>query len=118
MIQLTTSQKVSVSVSGLDSKGFPAPLENVTFTSSDETIATVTSDGSASAVVTSVAPGSVQIQVSADAKIGDGETILPGTLDVVVIPGEAVTLTIATGTPEEQSSTPTPLAKPALAKKK
>ncbi len=117
MIQLTTSQKVSVSVSGLDSKGFPAPLENVTFTSSDATIATVTSDGSSSAVVTSVAPGSVQIQVSADAKIGEGETILPGTLDVVVIPGEAVTLTIATGTPEEQS-TPTNLAKPAAGKKK
>src|SRR5262245_59688375 len=104
MIQLTDTQQVSISVSGVDAKGFPAPLENVTMTSSDGTIASVVQDATdpSKGMVVAGVPGDAQIQVTADAKIGEGVKELTGTLDVHVVAGEAATITVGTGVPEEQ----------------
>lgn len=103
-IQLTDTQQVAVQVAGVDQKGFPAAVETVTFTSSDTTVAAVVSDAAdpSKATVTAGVPGTAQIVVTADSKIGEGEHVLTGTLDVTVVPGEASVISVTPGTPEEQ----------------
>ena len=99
--KLTTVQKVSVSASGIDAKGNPTALEGVTVTSSAPSVATVEEvDGVF--VITAVAPGTTQIDATADALIGEGEKLLqaePVTLEV--IPAEAVSFALQFGAPTE-----------------
>ena len=45
----------------------------------------------------------MQISVSADADLGDGVRTLTGTLDLEIVSGEAVTLSVIAGTPREQA---------------
>ncbi len=103
-IQLTDIQKVSLAISAVDAAGNPAPIENATWVSSNETVLTVVAsvDG-LSAVATTVGPlGTAQVQVSADARIGAEEVILQGVLDVEVIASEATALNVTAGTPESR----------------
>lgn len=104
MLQLTNTQQCALSVSGVDKKGNPAGLADVTYTSSDPNVASVTQDtvDPSKAVVKAVAAGTAQINVSADADLGDGVNTLTGALDVTVVAGQATSFTIATGTPTEQ----------------
>jgi len=103
-IQLTDIQKVTLSISAVDAAGNPAPIENATWVSSDPTVLTVTADANGlTAVAETVGPlGNVQVQVNADARIGEGEVLLQGVLDVEVIASEATALTVAAGTPESR----------------
>lgn len=104
VLQLSDSQKCDLSISPVDKKGKHAPLDGIPdWTSSDDTVATVvaSTDG-LSAVVTAVDLGSCQINVSADADLGAGVVALSGALDVTVVGGQAVSLSIGTGTPTEQ----------------
>lgn len=104
MIQLTDIQKVSLAISAVSAAGNPAPIENAVWASSDESILLVEAapDG-LSAVATTVGPlGNAQVQVSADARIGEGEVPLQGILDVEVISSEAAALSIAPGVPESR----------------
>lgn len=102
---LTDTQKVSCTLDPRNAKGNPAPLDGTPqWASSNPAVATVepAADG-LSAVVTAVAPGTTQISVTADADLDEGETReISGTLDIDVKAGEAVTLGITAGTPEEQ----------------
>lgn len=97
--KLTSIQKVTVSASGVDAKGNPAEIEGLSVTSSDPSVATVEEvDGKF--VITAVAPGTTQIDATADALIGEGEKILqaePVTLEVVA--AEAVTFALQFGDP-------------------
>lgn len=104
MLQLTNTQQCALSVSGVDKKGNPARLDAVQFTSSDPSVATVEADpGDASkALVKAVAAGTAQVNVSADADLGDGVSTLTGALDITVVAGQAVGFVINTGTVEEQ----------------
>lgn len=104
MLQLTNTQQCPLSVSGVDKKGNPAPLDSIVFASSDPSVATVAADPSdpSKALVKAVAAGTAQINVTADADLGDGVSTLTGTLDLTVVAGMAVGFQIATGTPEEQ----------------
>ncbi len=107
MLQLTNTQQCPIAVSGVDKKGNPAELDSVIFTSSDPSVATVEPDPSDpgnqnKALVKAVAAGTAQINVTADADLGDGTTELTGTLDLTVVAGQAVGFEIKTGTPEEQ----------------
>lgn len=99
--KLTSVQKVTVSAQGMDAKGNPTAIEGLTVTSSDPAVATVEEvDGAF--VITAVAPGTTQIDATADAQIGEGEKILqaePVTLEV--IPAEAVTFGLQFGEPTE-----------------
>lgn len=103
-LTLTDSQKVALSVSFVDKKGNPAPVEGApAWSVSDDTLLglTVADDGTAS--VAAVGPlGTAQVTVSADADLGEGVTTIFGTLDIDVIAGAAVTANIAAGAPEEQ----------------
>jgi uncharacterized coiled-coil protein SlyX len=69
------------------------------FASSNPEIATVTpaADGM-SAVITSVGVmGTAQISVTADAMVGPDEKLIVGTLDLQVLPGDAVMVTLEPG---------------------
>lgn len=100
--KLTTIQKVAVSAHGVDPKGNPAAIEGLSVTSSDSSVATVEEvDGEF--VITAVAPGTTQIDATADAVIGEGERTLqaePVTLEVIA--AEAVTFALQFGEPTEQ----------------
>jgi len=110
MLVLPIDQKVHCSIEPVDAKGNPAPIDGVpTWTSSNESIATVTadpSDGSGvfKAWVTPVGQiGSCQINVTADADLGSGVTTIHGVLDITTAAGQAVGFQISTDVPVPQS---------------
>jgi hypothetical protein len=110
-LTLTAVQQVEVAVSAVDAKGNPAPVEDVEFSSSDESIVTVTPDPTDPNFATAVAvgtPGIAQVKVVADADIGDGTKTLAGLLDIEVVAAEAVSLGVSAGTPVDQPTTPLP----------
>lgn len=99
---ITDLQKFSVSIVPVDGAGNPAPVENVVWSSSDPTILAVeaAADG-LSAVATAVGPlGDAQLNVVADAQIGEGVTEISGTLAVKVTASQAVAVNLVPGTPE------------------
>lgn len=102
MTTLTDIQKVKIGpVTAVDAKGNPAPIEGVTFTSSDVAIVAVVDNGDGTATATAVGPlGTAQVRVDADAQIGDGVVPLTGLVDLEVVASEAVALSVAVGTPE------------------
>jgi hypothetical protein len=104
MLKLTNTQQAALSIAPVDRKGKPAQVDAIVFTSSDDTVATVTQDPDdpRKALLKAVETGTAQINVTADADLGDGVLELTGTLDVTVVAGQAVSLAIQTGTVEEQ----------------
>jgi hypothetical protein len=101
MLQLTDSQKVRVQVTGLDKKGQPATIPSVSFSSSDANVASVVQDPGdpSSADVSAGVPGACQIKASAT--LADGSTA-EGVLDITVVGGAAVSLSLTAGAPSEQ----------------
>lgn len=105
MQKLTATQRVTLAFRAEDAEGNEATVDTATkpvWTSGDETIAKleVAPDG-LSAVIHGGKVGTTVVQVTADAKIGDGETLIFGSLEVEVLPGEAVSIAILPGVPEE-----------------
>ena len=102
---MTDTQKFAASVSFVDAKGNPAQVEGVpAWNASDPSILTVTpaADG-LSAEVVAVGPlGTSQVSVTADADLGEGVTPIVGVLDVQVVAGQAVAVSISTSAPVEQ----------------
>ena len=105
MTKLTNTQQVRMAIGAVDRRGEPAPLDTITFASSDTSVATVEQDpaDSSKALVKAVKTGTTQIQFSGDADLGDGVNTLSGTEDFVVVAGQAVALVASVGTPEEQN---------------
>lgn len=104
-LTLTDSQAAALSISPVDKKGKPAPLDGVpTWASSDETVVTVVADSTGlNATLSAVAPGSARVVVTGDADLSpDVTSPITGTLDVTVTPGAAVNIDITAGTPTEQ----------------
>jgi len=103
-IQLTDVQKVALSISAVDAAGNPAPIENATWQSSNPAVLSVTAstDGLSAVATTAGQLGTAQVQVSVDARIGEGEVVLQGVLDVEVIASEATALNVAAGVPESR----------------
>lgn len=99
---LTDVQKVSLSITPVTAAGNAAPVESVTWASSNEAVLTVVAaEDGLSAVATAVGPlGTAQVTVVADALIGEGTVELTGVLDVEVVASQAVSLVVAAGTPE------------------
>ncbi len=107
MITLRDDFVLPLVVAGADKKGKAAPLENLTFTSADENLATVDGTGlvTPGALEGVALPATVQITVKADAIIGDGEADLLGTVDIQIVGGQAVTLSVG-GTPVPADAAP------------
>ena len=103
-LTLTSVQQAALSISAVDAKGNPAPVENVVYTGSDPNILVVRADPAdeTKATVLARTVGTAQVTVKADADIGEGEKELMGLLDVEVVAAEAVALSITAGTPEDQ----------------
>ena len=102
---LTNSQEVDLAIQPLDKRGKPAQVDGTpAWSSSDAAKATVApaADG-LSCVAKALDNGTVQISVSADADLGDGVRTLTGTLDLEIVSGEAVTLSVIAGAPREQA---------------
>ncbi len=81
-----------------DSFGLPAKIDGLpTYTSSDETILTVTAHTDGTAVVAPANPpklGTAQVTVSADADLGSGVKTITGLIEIEVVAGEAVSLDV------------------------
>jgi hypothetical protein len=105
MLALQNDQQVTASIQPVDAKGNPAKVDGApTWSSSSADVATVEAQADGlSALIKGVDVGTCQINVSADADLGEGTTALTGTLDVQVVAGSAVALSITTGTPEAQA---------------
>lgn len=93
--------KLPLAIAPTDKKGNPALVEDIVWSTSDPTIATVvaSADGLSAEVIPADNLGAVQIKVTADSKIGTEENFLTGLSDIEVMAGEAVNLGIVAGTP-------------------
>jgi hypothetical protein len=97
---LPDRHQVQVRIDYVDADGNPATVDgDVTWSSSDDTIATVTVDPGDSQLATVAAAtggslGQVQITATADADLGEGTRELVTTMDVTIVAGEAVAGTI------------------------
>lgn len=102
---IKATQQFTATIQPVDAKGNPALVDGVpVWSSSNPAVLTVepAADGM-SATVKAVGPvGTGQVAVTADADMGEGVKSIIGTLDVEVKPGDAVTLTVNTGTVSEQ----------------
>ncbi|WP_321377058.1 hypothetical protein [Trichococcus shcherbakoviae] len=102
---LKDTQKCAMAVTPVDAKGNPASVDGPpSWTVLGNLIVTLepSDDGLSCNVYATGTLGSTQVQVTADADLGDGVVPITGLLDVQVVGGDAVSLSIAAGTPEEQ----------------
>ena len=104
MLILTDSQKVTLSIKPVTKAGNPAPIDGLPVWSlgcEDHLKLEVSEDG-LSAVVSAVGKlGVCQVNVKADADLGEGVEEIVGAVDVEVKAGKAVNLGIAAGAPED-----------------
>jgi hypothetical protein len=96
---LPNDHQVQVKITYVDAKGHPAAVDGVvTWTSSNENVATVTAD-SADSTLATIVPGAdvgqVQIVARGDADLGEGVREIITPMDVTVVGGEAVAGTIS-----------------------
>jgi len=97
-VNLPDNKKFNVSILPIDAQGQPAEVENVQWSVSDSSVASVLSaPGGLSAYVISGNLGTAQITVTADALIGDGIEVISDVLEVTVIGGKAVGFAFSVG---------------------
>lgn len=101
MYILPADKKVDITVKGTDRFGNEAPLENVTLSLSDNTYASIVDEAGIKilmpADVIPIEGVTVQVQVTSDARIGEGESILTSVADVKLVPAEAVSANVIFG---------------------
>lgn len=99
---ITNEQKVKLTIAPKTAAGNPAPIDGIPLWNvSDSSVLTldVAPDGlSAYAISNSV--GTSQINVVADADLGEGVREIASVLDIQVVNAEAVSLGIISGDPE------------------
>lgn len=98
------TQKFTASIRPVDAKGNPALVQDgsVQWTGPDFLTVTPSADGLSADVSAKGPLGSGQLSVSADADLGDGVTTITGVLQVDVLAGQAVSLSVDSSTPAEQ----------------
>lgn len=104
-VTLPDDKQFTATISVVDAKGNPALIDGIaTWASSDPTLVAVTPsvDGLSALVVAVGALGTTQVTVTADADLGSGVRAITGLLDVTVVAGEAVGLTVTAGPLEPQ----------------
>lgn len=104
MLILTDSQKVTLSIKPVTKAGNAAPIDGkpVWSTGCEDHLKLDVSEDGLSAVVSSLGKlGVCQVNVKADADLGEGVEEIVGAVDVEVKAGKAVNLGIEAGSPEE-----------------
>jgi hypothetical protein len=102
---LTDSQKVTLTIAPVTAAGNPAPVDGIPeWGTSDENILTIepATDGLSAEAITTGKLGTAQITATADAEMDDGVTTISGAMTIDVMAGQAVSLGISAGTPEEK----------------
>lgn len=95
---LPVDKRVDLSIQPQDIQGNPARIDGVpAWSASNENVSISVSEDGMSAVLVPLTLGTVQINVTADADLGEGIETIGGVLDVEVVGGKAVALTINTG---------------------
>ncbi len=106
---LPDDKKVTLSIQPVDARGNPAKIDGVpAWSSSDPAVLEVTpaADG-LSAVAVPVGPlGVVQVNVQADADLGEGVEEISDVIKLTVVGAAAKNLGLTVGTPELKPSTP------------
>lgn len=102
-VQLTADQQVDLSISGEDSYGNPVDITGDTaWTSSDESIVTVTSTDPNHATATAVGTtGSAAVTVSNDVN-SDGTGDFIGSIAIDVVAGVMTEITVSAGEPTDK----------------
>jgi len=102
MFKLTGTQQVILTVSAVDAANNPAALEDISVTSSDESVIAVSSVDGVYTLKAMGQLGTSQIDVTADARIGEGVSTLTGLETIEVVAGEAVAIALQFGEPTQQ----------------
>lgn len=105
MLILPNDHKVTASIQPVDARGNPAKIDGLAnWTSSNVGIAkveNVSADSLSADIVPGSQLGSCQVNVTADADLGEGTESITGTLEVTVEAGGAVGFVISTSAPVE-----------------
>lgn len=98
---LTLSQKIPFTIAPADANGNPQAVEGLTVVALNDADLTseINADNLGGFVVAGATTGSFQIQIQADAKLGEGEVLLSETHDIIVESDQAVTLGGTFGAP-------------------
>jgi hypothetical protein len=96
---LQIGQEADLTVEYQDAQGNTAQVESDNWTSSDDAVLTVNETGDGTATIAAVATGTAQVQLVADARMGDDVNEIRAVLDVEVVAAEAVSATITPGEP-------------------
>jgi hypothetical protein len=104
-VQLTADQQVELSISGEDNYGNPVTIAGDTqWTSSDESVVTVTADDPSHATAVAVGPvGSVAVTVTNDVN-QDGTGDYFGSIALDVVAGRMTEIAVTAGEPTDKSS--------------
>lgn len=106
MVSIKSTQEQDIQISTFDRLGNPAPVEagSVKFVSSDESVFTVHQDpeDQTKAVVKAKGLGVAQLNVSADADLGEGVVTIEGFTGVEILPALAVGFGFVPGEIREQ----------------
>lgn len=105
-LTLNVLQGVNLEITPVDALGNPAPLDGVpVWEASNLDIISLmpTPDGLSAVALASGSPGTTQIRVTADARLGDEVVPLIALLDLAIVPAEAVSLGLTAGVPFEQT---------------
>jgi hypothetical protein len=97
---IKSGEKFAVALSAEDKNGNPAALDGApAWSLTDDTIGAlvVAEDGMSAQFQSAAKVGTCTIQVHADADLGEGVKDLLGELEVIVMPGEAVKITLSAG---------------------
>jgi hypothetical protein len=104
MLILTDSQKVTLSIKPVTKAGNPAAIDGLPIWSlgcEDHLKLEVSEDGLSATVSSLGKLGACQVNVSADADLGEGVETITGVVDIVVQAGKAVKLGVEAGAAEE-----------------
>lgn len=103
-LTLSDSQEVDISIKPTDKRGNPAPLQSPVFESSDTSVLVLVDGADPQQKIARAvgAIGAAMITFTGDADLGDGVVPIIGTMDVVVIAGQAVAVELTAGAPREQ----------------
>jgi hypothetical protein len=95
---MTTTQQFTLTVKPVDAKGHDAPVENATWASSNEAVATAVPDPSGlTAMIVAQGVGDYTISFAGDADMGPGTTTITAQDSGSVTQGQAVAISFVQG---------------------